>query len=208
MRPRWQRPTLEAAPLLAVPSALPSSVLLRRPDIQAAERSLQGSYASIGAARAAFFPSITLTSGVGTASNALSGLFDAGNGTWSFAPQIRLPIFDAGRNQANLRVSEVARDTAVAQYDRAVQTAFREAADALADRANLHERLQAQASLVTNTQKALDLTLARWRLGADSYLAVLDAQRSLYAAQQALIGLQLTEQTNRITLYKVLGGAD
>ncbi len=205
---RWQRPALQAAPLLAVPATLPSSVLLRRPDIQAAERSLQGSYASIGAARAAFFPSITLTTGVGTASNALSGLFDAGNGTWSFAPQIRLPIFDAGRNQANLRVAEVARDTALAQYDKAVQTAFREAADALADRATLQERLQAQASLVAHTQKALDLTLARWRLGADSYLAVLDAQRSLYAAQQTLIGLRLTEQTNRITLYKVLGGAD
>ncbi len=205
---RWQRPTLEAAPLLAVPAALPSSVLLRRPDIQAAERSLQGSYASIGAARAAFFPSITLTTSVGTASNALSGLFGSGNSTWSFAPQIRLPIFDAGRNQANLRVAEVARDTALAQYDKAVQTAFREAADALADRATLQERLQAQASLVANTQRALDLTLARWRLGADSYLAVLDAQRSLYAAQQTLLGLQLTEQTNRITLYKVLGGAD
>ncbi len=203
---RWQRPALEAAPLLAVPAALPSSVLLRRPDIQAAERALQGSYAGIGAARAAFFPSITLTTSVGTGSNMLSGLFDAGNGTWSFAPQIRLPLFDAGRNQANLRVAEVARDTALAQYDKAVQSAFRETADALADRATLQERLQAQASLVASTQKALDLTLARWKLGADSYLAVLDAQRSLYAAQQTLIGLQLTEQTNRITLYKVLGG--
>jgi len=203
---RWQRPAPSIAPLLAVPADLPSSALLRRPDIQAAERSLQGSYASIGAARAAFFPSITLTTSVGTASNQLSGLFGAGNGTWSFAPQIRLPIFDGGRNQANLRVAEVARETAVAQYDKAVQTAFREAADALADRATLQERLQAQASLVANTQRALDLTLARWRLGADSYLAVLDAQRSLYAAQQGLIALQLTEQVNRVTLYKVLGG--
>lgn len=203
---RWQRPAPSIAPLLDVPAALPSSALLRRPDIQAAERSLQGSYASIGAARAAFFPSITLTTSVGTASNQLSGLFGAGNGTWSFAPQIRLPIFDGGRNQANLRVAEVARETAVAQYDKAVQTAFREAADALADRATLQERLQAQTSLVANTQRALDLTLARWRLGADSYLAVLDAQRSLYTAQQGLIGLQLTEQVNRVTLYKVLGG--
>lgn len=203
---RWQRPAPSIAPLLDVPAALPSSALLRRPDIQAAERSLQGSYASIGAARAAFFPSITLTTSVGTASNQLSGLFGAGNGTWSFAPQIRLPIFDGGRNRANLRVAEVARETAVAQYDKAVQTAFREAADALADRATLQERLQAQTSLVANTQRALDLTLARWRLGADSYLAVLDAQRSLYTAQQGLIGLQLTEQVNRVTLYKVLGG--
>lgn len=203
---RWQRPAPSVAPLLAVPADLPSSALLRRPDIQAAERSLQGSYASIGAARAAFFPSITLTTSVGTASNQLSGLFGAGNGTWSFAPQIRLPIFDGGRNRANLRVAEVARETAVAQYDKAVQTAFREAADALADRATLQERLQAQTSLVANTQRALDLTLARWRLGADSYLAVLDAQRSLYTAQQGMIGLQLTEQVNRVTLYKVLGG--
>jgi outer membrane protein TolC len=203
---RWERPAPSVAPLLAVPADLPSSALLRRPDIQAAERLLQGSYASIGAARAAFFPSITLTTSVGTASNQLSGLFGAGNGTWSFAPQIRLPIFDGGRNRANLRVAEVARETAVAQYDKAVQTAFREAADALADRATLQERLQAQTSLVANTQRALDLTLARWRLGADSYLAVLDAQRSLYTAQQGLIGLQLTEQVNRVTLYKVLGG--
>ncbi|CAM3937615.1 efflux transporter outer membrane subunit [Paracidovorax anthurii] len=203
---RWQRAAAPVAPLLALPAGLPSSTLLRRPDVQAAERTLRGATASIGAARAAFFPSITLTTSVGTASNELSGLFGAGNGTWSFAPQIRLPIFDAGRNQANLRVAEVARDTAVAQYEKAVQTAFREVADALADRATLQDRLQAQQSLVDASQRALDLTQARWRLGADSYLAVLDAQRSLYTAQQTLIGLQFTEQSNRITLYKVLGG--
>ncbi|WCM94813.1 efflux transporter outer membrane subunit [Acidovorax sp. NCPPB 2350] len=204
---RWQRAAAApVAPLLALPAGLPSSTLLQRPDVQAAERTLRGATASIGAARAAFFPSITLTTSVGTASNELSGLFGAGNGTWSFAPQIRLPIFDAGRNQANLRVAEVARDTAVAQYEKAVQTAFREVADALADRATLQDRLQAQQSLVDASQRALDLTQARWRLGADSYLAVLDAQRSLYTAQQTLIGLQFTEQSNRITLYKVLGG--
>ncbi|SFE12650.1 efflux transporter outer membrane subunit [Paracidovorax konjaci] len=203
---RWQRAPARVAPLLAVPASLPSSTLLRRPDVQAAERSLQGSFASIGAARAAFFPSITLTTSVGTASNELSGLFGAGNGTWSFAPQIRLPIFDAGRNQANLRIAEVARDTAVAQYDKAVQTAFREVADALAERATLQDRVQAQQSLVSTSQRALDLTLARWRLGADSYLAVLDAQRSLYSAQLGLIAVQLAEQSNGVTLYKVLGG--
>ncbi|MDA8521557.1 efflux transporter outer membrane subunit [Acidovorax sp. NCPPB 4044] len=203
---RWQRTPARVAPLLAVPASLPSSTLLRRPDVQAAERSLQGSFASIGAARAAFFPSITLTTSVGTASNELSGLFGAGNGTWSFAPQIRLPIFDAGRNQANLRIAEVARDTAVAQYDKAVQTAFREVADALAERATLQDRVQAQQSLVSTSQRALDLTLARWRLGADSYLAVLDAQRSLYSAQLGLIAVQLAEQSNGVTLYKVLGG--
>ncbi len=195
-----------AATLLAVPADLPSSVLLNRPDVRAAEFTLRGAYASIGAARAAFFPSITLTASAGTASNALSGLFDGGNGTWSFAPQIRLPIFDAGRNRANLQIAETARDTALAQYDKAVQTAFREVADALAERATLAERLQAQQSLQAATLKALQLSEARYRLGADSYLPVLDAQRALYSAQQTLIGLALAEQANRITLYKVLGG--
>ena len=195
-----------AATLLAVPGDLPSSVLLNRPDVRAAEYTLRGAYASIGAARAALFPSITLTASAGTASNALSGLFDGGNGTWSFAPQIRLPIFDAGRNRANLQIAETARDTALAQYDKAVQTAFREVADALAERATLAERLQAQQSLQAATLKALQLSQARYRLGADSYLPVLDAQRALYSAQQTLIGLALAEQANRITLYKVLGG--
>ena len=195
-----------AATLLAVPGDLPSSVLLNRPDVRAAEYTLRGAYASIGAARAAFFPSITLTASAGTASNALSGLFDGGNGTWSFAPQIRLPIFDAGRNRANLQIAETARDTALAQYDKAVQTAFREVADALAERATLAERLQAQQSLQAATLKALQLSEARYRLGADSYLPVLDAQRALDSAQQKLIGLALAEQANRITLYKVLGG--
>ena len=195
-----------AATLLAVPGDLPSSVLLNRPDVRAAEYTLRGAYASIGAARAAIFPSITLTASAGTASNALSGLFDGGNGTWSFAPQIRLPIFDAGRNRANLQIAETARDTALAQYDKAVQTAFREVADALAERATLAERLQAQQSLQAATLKALQLSEARYRLGADSYLPVLDAQRALYSAQQTLIGLALAEQANRITLYKVLGG--
>ena len=195
-----------AATLLAVPGDLPSSGLLNRPDVRAAEYTLRGAYASIGAARAAFFPSITLTASAGTASNALSGLFDGGNGTWSFAPQIRLPIFDAGRNRANLQIAETARDTALAQYDKAVQTAFREVADALAERATLAERLQAQQSLQAATLKALQLSEARYRLGADSYLPVLDAQRALYSAQQTLIGLALAEQANRITLYKVLGG--
>ena len=204
--PHLAPPAEPAAVLLAVPSDLPSSVLLRRPDVQAAEHQLQGTYANIGAARAAFFPSITLTASVGVASNQLSGLFDGGNGTWSFAPQIRLPIFDAGRNRANLRVAETAQGTAVAQYEKAVQTAFREVADALAERATLAERLDAQRSLVDATQRALELSGARYRLGADNYLTVLDAQRSLYAAQQAQISLHLAEQVNRITLYKVLGG--
>ena len=199
-------PPVQAAALPEVPADLPSSVLLARPDIRAAERALQAAHAQIGAARAAFFPSISLTASVGTASNELSGLFAGGNHTWSFAPQIRLPIFDAGRNRANLRAAEVAREMALAQYERAIQGAFREVMDALAERATLAERLAAQRSLLAATRRSFELSEARFRLGADSYLAVLDAQRSLYAAQQGLIALELAEQANRIALFRALGG--
>jgi NodT family efflux transporter outer membrane factor (OMF) lipoprotein len=195
-----------ASVLLAVPADLSSRVLLQRPDVAAAEYSLRGTYASIGAARAAFFPSISLTASVGTGSNALSGLFESGNGSWSFIPQIRLPIFDAGRNQSNLEVAEANQRIALAQYEKVVQTAFREVADAFADRATLAQRLAAQTSLLEATQRTFTLSDARFQAGVDNYLTVLDAQRSLYAAQQTLIGLQLAEQANRITLYKVLGG--
>lgn len=192
--------------LLAVPAQIPSSVLLARPDVMAAERSLQATYANIGAARAAFFPSISLTASLGTASNELSGLFSGGNATWSFLPQIRLPIFDGGRNQANLDVAEANQRVALAQYEKVIQTAFREAADALAERATLADRIAAQSALLTATQRVYALSDARFKAGADNYLTVLDAQRSLYAAQQALLSLRLAEQVNRITLYKVLGG--
>ena len=195
-----------AAALIAVPADLPSLVLLRRPDVEAAEHALRATYASLGAARAAFFPSISLTASVGTGSNALSGLFASGNGSWSFIPQIRLPIFDAGRNRANLEVAQANQGIAVAQYEKAIQTAFRETADAFADRATLAERLAAQASLLDATQRAFSLSDARFKAGVDNYLTVLDAQRSLYTAQQTLISLQLAEQANRITIYKVLGG--
>lgn len=200
---------LLTAPVTALPAVapnLPSSVLLARPDVQAAERTLVASHAQIGVARAAFFPSITLTASAGTASDELSRLFAGGNGTWSFAPQIRLPLLDGGRNRANLRAAELARDSAQAQYEKAIQSAFREVRDALADRVTLDERLQAQQSLVAASEQALELSQARWRLGADSYLAVLDAQRSLYSAQQGLIGLQQAEQNNRVALYRALGG--
>lgn len=200
--------THDAAALLPVPAALPSAILLERPDVRAAERGLQAASANIGAARAAMFPTISLTASLGTASNELSGLFDAGNGTWSFAPAIRLPLFDGGRIQANIRVAEVNRQLAVAQYEKAVQGAFREVSDALADRATWADRLGAQKALVDASQKSLDLSQARFNAGTDNYLTVLDAQRTLYTAQQALIGLQLGEQLNRITLYKVLGGAE
>ena len=202
-------PAEQAAPalqLLAVPAQIPSSVLLSRPDVMAAERSLQATYANIGAARAAFFPSISLTASLGTASNELSGLFSGGNTIWSFVPQIRLPIFDGGRNQANLEVAEANQRIALAQYEKVIQTAFREAADALAERATLADRIAAQSALLAATERVYALSDARFKAGADSYLAVLDAQRSLYAAQQTLLSLQLAEQVNRITLYKVLGG--
>ena len=195
-----------SAALLELPTPLPSSLLLVRPDILAAEHALRAATANIGAARAALFPSISLTASAGSASRELSGLFDSGGSAWSFAPQIRLPIFDGGRNQANVRVAEANQQLALAQYEKTVQIAFREVADALAERAHWSERLDAQTSLVAATQQALTLSEARFKAGADDYLSVLDAQRSLYAAQQTHITLRLAEQVNRITLYKVLGG--
>ena len=196
-----------AAALLEVPVPLPSSRLLQRPDIAAAESGLRAATANIGAARAALFPTISLTAAAGTASGDLGGLFASGNGTWSFAPQLRLPLLDGGRARANVQVAEAGTQLALAQYDRTVQIAFREVADALAERARWAERLQAQSALVAAAQKAFDLSEARFQAGVDNYLAVLDAQRSLYAAQQAQITLRLAEQVNRITLWKVLGGA-
>lgn len=195
-----------AAALLPVPAPLPSSVLLRRPDVQAAERNLQAMNANIGAARAAMFPTISLTASVGTGSRELDGLFGGGNSTWSFIPLVKLPIFDGGRNRAGVQVAESNQRIALSQYEKTVQTAFKETADVLADRAQWSERLAAQTSLVASTQKALDLSDARFKAGMDNYLTVLDARRSLYSAQQTLIGLRLSEQQNRVTLWKVLGG--
>jgi len=196
------------AALLPVPADLPSSVLLRRPDLQAAERNLRAMNANIGAARAALFPTISLTAAVGSGSRELGNLFEAGNGTWSLVPLVKLPIFDGGRNRANVQVAEANQQVALAQYEKAVQTAFRETADALADRAQWQERLDAQQSMVSSTRKAFQLSEARFQAGADNYLTVLDAQRSLYAAQQTLITLRLSEQLNRVTLFKVLGGEE
>lgn len=189
-----------------LPAGLPSEVLLSRPDVQQAERSLQGAAAQIGAARAAFFPRISLTASAGSASNALDGLFRAGRGVWSFVPQVSLPIFDAGRNRAQLKTAQVDRDIAVAQYEKAIQSAFREVADGLAERATLGQQAQAQQRLVAQTADALRLSEARFKAGVDDRLATLDAQRSLYAAQQGLVQVQLAQQLNRVTLYKALGG--
>lgn len=197
----------EAATLTtALPAGLPSEVLLQRPDVLQAERTLQGAEAQIGAARAAFFPRISLTASAGSASPALDGLFRGGTGLWSFVPQISLPIFDAGRNRAQLKTAQVDRDIAVAQYEKAIQSAFREVADGLAERTTLGQQAQAQQQLVARSSDALRLAEARFQAGVDDRLATLDAQRSLYAAQQALVQVQLALQLNRVTLYKALGG--
>jgi len=189
-----------------LPAGLPSEVLTRRPDVRQAEQQLIAANANIGAARAAFFPKITLTGSLGSASSALDGLFRAGSLGWSFAPQLLQPIFDAGRNQANLQLAQVARDIAVAQYERAVQSAFREVADALAGRATLGEQLRAQQAQLRAEQERTSLTELRYRSGAASALDVLDAQRSLFAAQQAVVQLQTLRVQNLVTLYRVLGG--
>ena len=184
---------------------LSSEVLLRRPDIMAAEHQLRGAYAFIGVARAAFFPRIALTTAVGTASDELSGLFSSGSGTWSFAPQVAMPIFDA-RTWAAYRVSKAVQQIALTQYEKAIQTAFREVADALAVRGTVDQQVAAQQSIVNSTQKIYSLSNKRYTNGIDSYLSVLDAQRSLYGAQQGLISLQLAKLANKVRFYAVLGG--
>lgn len=185
---------------------LPSDVLLSRPDIMQAESQLKGVNANIGAARAAFFPRITLVSSVGFGSDELSGLFKSGAAAWSFSPRISLPIFDGGSNKANLKVAEVDRDIAVAQYEKAIQTAFREVADSLAQSGTIDEQLAAQQSLADASSESYLLSLARFDKGVDSYLTVLDSQRSLYGARQGLISTRQARLTNLVTLYKVLGG--
>ena len=192
--------------LVDVPSGVPSSVLLQRPDVLSAEHSLMAAHADIGAARAALFPTISLTASTGVSSGALSDLFKAGNGVWSFAPSISVPIFDAGAGRANVRAAEASQKIALATYEKSIQTAFSEVADALAVRASLTERMAAQQALIASTTRELELAQAKYRVGSVTLLDVLDAQRSLYTAQQSLIALQLAEQGNRITLYKVLGG--
>lgn len=196
----------DAAVLAEVPAGLPSDLLTRRADVQQAEQLLIGANANIGAARAAFFPRITLTAGVGTASNDLSGLFKDGSWGFTLSPSALLPIFDAGRNRAGLEVAEVSRDIAVAQYERAIQTAFREVADALAGRATLADQLQAQQDQVNAEAERLRLADLRYRNGVASFLDVLDAQRSLFGAQQALALTRLALQQNRVALYAALGG--
>lgn len=185
---------------------LPSATLGRRPDILAAEHQLKAANANIGAARAAFFPRITLTSSLGTMGSELSGLFKTGSDAWAFSPQVVLPIFDTGARRANLRAANAGRDLALAQYEKAIQQAFREVADALAQRDTLGDQLAAQGALTQALEGAYKLAQARYAAGVDGYLSVLDAQRSLYAAQQGLISLRQAKSGNLVGLYRVLGG--
>jgi multidrug efflux system outer membrane protein len=197
---------VEVTALAEIPAGLPSQVLQNRPDVLQAERQLMAANANIGAARAAFFPTISLTATIGTASNELSGLFAGGSGFWSFVPQITVPIFNAGRNKANLEVAELQKDINIAQYEKAIQAAFREVADALALKATVDEQLAAQKSLVDATDVSYRLAEARFNSGIDSFLTVLDSQRAMYASQQNLITLRLTLLNNQVTLYRALGG--
>jgi len=189
-----------------VPAGVPSEVLVRRPDVRAAEQQLIASNANIGAARAAFFPRITLTAGVGTASSELSGLFQGGAWGYTVAPSLLLPIFDAGRNRANLASAEVARDIAVAQYERAIQQAFRDVADALAGRATYGEQLRALGVVVDAETVRFRLARLRYENGVASYLDLLDAQRALFTAQTTLLQSRLQRLQNQVQLYRSLGG--
>jgi len=198
---------LSSAKILAdLPAGLPSDVLARRPDVLSAEHSLQGANANIGAARAAFFPRISLTGSTGATSGDLNDLFKNGTGSWSFTPQISLPIFAGGANVANLNSAKAGRDIAVATYEKTVQTAFREVSDALSIRQTVSDRLAAQERLVSAATDRERLSQQRRDAGVDSALTLLDAQRTLYSAQLGLISARLDRATNLVTLYKTLGG--
>ncbi len=190
----------------ALPAELPSAVLLRRPDVLEAEHTLRAADADIGAARAAFFPAIDLTGSAGTISPQFSGLFGSGTGTWMYSPQVSLPIFHGGQLIGNLAEAKVNRAIAVAQYEKAIQTAFREVADALALTGTLEREREAEEALVGATGRAYELSRQRYKAGRDSYLDVLDSQRSYYSAQQSLIATELAQQNNRVALYRALGG--
>lgn len=186
---------------------MPAALLTRRPDILAAEHQLQARNANIGAARAAFFPSISLTGFFGSSSADLSRLFEGGQQAWSFAPQLTLPIFDGGRNRANLDVAKVRKDMAVAKYEATIQTAFREVADALAATDTLRREESARQALAASSAETMRLSEARYRAGVDSHLRYLDAQRSNYTNQVALIEVTTQRQTALVSLFRALGGS-
>ena len=197
---------LERTQLAALPVGLPSDLLQQRPDILQAEFQLRAVNASIGAARAAFFPRISLTGAAGTASRELSGLFDGGSGYWSFSPSISVPIFNAGQLRANLDYAEISKNIQVAQYEKAIQTAFREVVDGLAAQATYTRQVQAQRDLLATSEDYYNLAERRYRTGVDSYLTVLDAQRQLFSVQQQLISDRLAQMTSEVNLFKALGG--
>jgi NodT family efflux transporter outer membrane factor (OMF) lipoprotein len=189
-----------------LPAGLPSHLLDRRPDIRQAEAQLIAAHANIGAARAAMYPLITLTGSAGTLSSELSGLFKSGSWVWGLAPQLLWTVFDSGRNEANLQIAQAGREIALAQYDKAIQSAFREVADALAGRATLTDQLRAQRAQTEADAARLRIADLRYRNGVASHLDLLDAQRSLFATQQQTLLVQLAQLQNQVTLYKALGG--
>ncbi|MBB5444243.1 MULTISPECIES: efflux transporter outer membrane subunit [Paraburkholderia] len=192
--------------LTDIPAGLPSDLLTRRPDIIEAEENLLAANANIGAARAAFFPKVTLTGSAGTLSPTLGGLFKPGSAAWSFAPSITLPIFEGGQNMANLDLANIEKNVQIATYEKAIQTAFREVADGLAARGTYDEQIAALERDVAAEQRRLDLSTLRYTNGVDSYLSVLTAQTSLYVAQQALVTARMERLQNLVTLYQALGG--
>jgi len=194
------------ATLVTLPTGLSSQLLLRRPDVMQAERALRAENANIGAARAALFPNISLTASIGTISGALSGLFAGGSYSYTAAPAISLPLFDVGRGRANVRLAEATRDAAVASYERSIQSAFREVADALAQRGTIDAQMAAQTARAESAQIAARLSDARYRVGVTSFITALDAQRTAYSAQQQLVTTRLARTTNLIDLYRALGG--
>lgn len=197
---------LERDLLAILPVGLPSDLLYKRPDIIQAEYQLRAANANIGAARAAFFPRISLTGAVGTASSELSGLFDGGSSYWNFSPSISVPIFNAGQLRANLDYAEISRNIQVAQYESTIQTAFREVADGLAAQATYTRQVQAQRDLLETSEDYYRLAERRYRTGVDSYLVLLDAQRQLFDVQQQFISDRLAQMVSEVNLFKALGG--
>lgn len=199
-------PRLAELPRLTLSAGLPSDLLIRRPDILQAEHNLQAANADIGAARAAFFPRLSLTATLGYASPELHDLFSGSRRVWSFAPQLNVPLFNAGRLRSELRLAEIRKSTAVAEYERAIQSAFREVADCLAGRETFGRQIAAQEHAVASASRRLELSTLRYRAGVDGRLELLDAQRQLYTAQQTLLDLRKSELSNTVAFYKAIGG--
>ncbi|MFP2306854.1 efflux transporter outer membrane subunit [Citrobacter braakii] len=191
---------------VTLPPSLSSQILLQRPDILEAEHGLMAANANIGAARAAFFPSITLTSSVSSSSSDLSSLFNAASGMWNFVPKIDIPIFNAGRNQSNLDLAEIRQQQSVVNYEEKIQNAFKEVADALVLRQSIADQISGQQRYLTSLQITLQRARALYQNGAVSYIEVLDAERSLFATQQSLLDLNYAQQVNEIKLFAALGG--